>query len=188
MVTKARRRALYPEPQEYEDASTIPVTIRLDPRLLKWLREVVGPDSLTFSVNEAIVTGIRAMKGDISISTLLHVMARNQCIAPVEAMYGKMGDDARRESGLLLQAAALWAEFSRSPLSAVEEFDRIPEADKGPLLQAWQAVAPGRDIAREIDGWRAKARRALGERSDGSPDDLPQWEPGCGDFDDLIPF
>lgn len=186
---EAWRRGLYPEPGEPERfGQTVPVTIKLESGLYAWLQGFVGRNSFTFCVEEAITTALRVMRGDLDVSTLLHVMASNNGISPVEAMLGPMPEERRAESWILLQAAAFAAQFDRSSVSAVHALDDMPEDARGRLLKAWQAVS-GRDVAADVEAQRAeilKANQAAG-LDEIEADGETRWERD-GDLNDGIPF
>ena len=182
-ITQARRRGLHPESSVTYLNEQTSVSISMDARLYRWVQGMVGRNSFTFCVQEAIVTGLRVMKGELDVSTLLGVMASNNKTSFVEAMYGECEMPVRREAGILMQAAAIAIKFDKSPRLAIDLLNRVPDRDRGLLVKAWEAVA-GRDIAAELQSAREEI-----EREDRRMADQPDFVGSCGsDLEDLIPF
>lgn len=169
-----RQRGLHPESSVGRFGKQVSVTINLDAELFDWLKGYVGRNSFTFCVEEAIITGLRVMKGELSIHTLKHVVASNYGISPVEALYGRMDEVRRKETSLLLDAAACAATFDKYPALMLGELSRLDPGDRLKLLVAWQAVTK-RDVAAEIAALQVDVPSA---RSDGA------WEAP----DEIIPF
>ena len=142
-LTKAQLRGIYPEGQSFGHLSpTLPVTVRLSTELLTWLKGYVGRNSFTFCVEEAITTGLRVMKGELNVGTLLSVMASNDGASLVEAMHGKLNDRLREEIGNLMHAAYIIQEFEHFPHLTIRHLDAINADNRATLVKAWRAVAP----------------------------------------------
>lgn len=81
------------------------LTIELDDALYGWLLMLPdrAGDSFAGNVNEAVVTALRCMKGELPITLLTAIAARAQGVTLAEATFGPCRDKAQADD--LLRAA-----------------------------------------------------------------------------------
>jgi hypothetical protein len=135
-LTKAQRRAMYPEHMPMERCSPcVDVMLNMPADLYKKVAAIAGRNSFTGNVEEAIITCVRAMVGgDLPIIFVADIMAGERRVGIGEAMFGKR-ENLEEPERLLHEAAkaAGWDDFPD---------DAVPEMTEG---EAMLAVSSGDD-------------------------------------------
>lgn len=105
-LTPARLRGLWPERGSITRmAPQLDVTICLSADLYRSMKAITGRNSFVFCIEEAVHTAFRAMSGQLTLDTLLSVVASVRDVSNAEAMYGRLEEGEEAAANILLMAA-----------------------------------------------------------------------------------
>lgn len=179
-MTSARRRGLYPEHGPIERfEEEVEVTLSLPVDLYTWLADMVGHNSFTCCVEQAIYTALRCMRaseGGMNLDALAGLVATERRTTPVEAIFGEIENLEHRRAAALLYGAAMLAASGATANDLRAALPKEREDDAHTTLAALKVMFQGRDFEAEMDAWREEELKA-------NPSSRRQV-----DFDDEIPF